>query len=134
MNGHVGLEIRGKMENLRIASKFIGNTMNKFGLNDYNQFQVQISVEEALNNIIEYGNLREEKIKIKCQINGEIKILIQYPGKSFDPSALKKTSIKTNSSKDGKRELKVYFIKRYMDKVEHEFKRGINVLTLTKRV
>lgn len=134
MNGHVGIEIRGKTENLGIASKFIGNTMAKFGLNDYTQFQVQISVEEALKNIMEHGNLEEDKIKIKCQKNGEIKIFIQYPGKSFDPAAFKKTSLKTDSSNDRKEELKVYFIRKYMNNIKHEFENGMNILILTKRV
>ncbi len=134
MQGQSGLEIKAKSENLGIVSKFIENSMIKCGLGDYEQFKVQISVDEAIKNIIEHGNLEGNKISIKCQKNSEIKILIEYHGKSFNPTIFKKPDLKSTSLKRGPQEVKVYFVKKYMDKVKYEFKNGKNILTLIKRI
>lgn len=130
MNGHVGLEVRGNIENLSRVSNFIGNSMLKFGLNDYEQFQIQIAVDEAITNIIKHGNLGEKnKIQVKCQKReNEIKIVIEDKGKPFDPTKAEQKSL-SNSEK-----MRVYFTKKNMNESRYEFKDGKNVLTLIKRI
>lgn len=131
MNGHFGLEVRGNIENLSMVSNFIGNSMLKFGLNDYEQFQIQIAVDEVITNIIKHGNLGEKnKIQVKCQkIENEIKIVIEDEGKPFDPTKVEQKSLCNDSEK-----MRVYFIKRNMNESRYEFKDGKNVLTLIKRI
>lgn len=128
---NTGLQITSKLEKLPILSDFIGNSMLKFGLGEYQQFQVQIAVEEAIRNIINCGNLEEkDKITVKCQKqDNEIKILINYSGEQFNPI---KTELNNSSSK--KDCLKVYFVKKNMNKINHKFDGGENLLTLIKRV
>lgn len=131
MNGHFGLEVRGNIENLSRVSSFIGNSMLKFGLNDYEQFQIQIAVDEAITNIIKHGNLGEKnKIQVKCQkIENEIKIVIEDKGEPFDPTKSEQKSLFNDSGK-----IKVYFTKKNMNESRHEFKNGKNVLTMIKRI
>jgi len=128
---NTGLQITAKIEKLRVLSDFIGNTMLKFDLSEYDQFQVQIAVEEAVRNIINCSNLEEkDKISIKCQRqDNEIKILIIYPGGQFNP-----TKGELNNLTSKKDCLKVYFLKKNMNKVNYEFDGGENVLTLIKHV
>ncbi len=127
MNEHFGMGIRGKVENLPLVSNFIGNSMLKFGLSEYEQLQIQMAVDEAINNIIKHGD-PEDKIQIKCKKEGKkIKIIIENKGEQFNPS-------NKNSPNDNPGEMKVYFIKKNMNKVEYGFKDGKNVLTLIKYV
>jgi len=92
--------------------------MLKFSLSEYQQFQTQIAIYKAVENMIMYANLGEkDKISIRCQKHGnEIKILIEYHGKPLNPvfSPLKQDNGINN--------------------VSHDLEGGRNVLTLIKRV
>jgi len=133
MNEHFGLGIRGKMENLTLVSNFVGNSMGKYGLNDYEQAQIQMAVNEAVTNIIKHAN-PEDKIQIKCQKQGnEIKIIIESKGKPFNPVNVEMFGINSSIRKNTD-VLKVYFIKKNMNKSEYEFKDGKNILTLIKHL
>lgn len=106
--------------------------MLKFGLSEYQQFQTQIAVDETVKNIITHADLGEmDKISVKCQKQGnEIKILIEYSGNPFNP-VRDGSKISPLKQDDG---LKVYFIKKNMNTVNHDFEGGKNLLTLIKRV
>jgi anti-sigma regulatory factor (Ser/Thr protein kinase) len=133
---NTGLEITAKLERLPLLSNFIGNSMAKFGLSEYQQFQVQIAVEEAVTNVIKHVTLaNDDKISVKCQKkDNEIVIVIEDPGKPFNPTKVEKSDLQTPSLKPNSGELKVYFIKKYMNKVNYEFRGGKNILTLIKCV
>jgi len=126
-----GMEIRANIGKIPLLSKFIGNSMFKYGLGEYTQFQVQIAVEEIVNNIIKCGKLHEnDKISVKCQKeDNEIKIFISYPGKMFNPSMPNSSSLK------GKKDcLKIYFTRKNFNRINHEFDDGKNLLTLIKNI
>lgn len=131
-----GMEMMAKLEKIPLLSNFIGNSMLKFGLNEYQQFQVQLAVEEAVTNIINHGNLKQgDKITIKCQKNDNgVKIIIEDPGKPFNPTKVPKPDFKISPLKRGPGGLGVYFIKKYMNKVSYDFQEGKNVLTLIKHI
>lgn len=132
MKEQVQLQIGGKLENLSLVSNFIDNSMTKFGLGDYQTFQIQIAVDEAVKNIIKHLNLDRNKIQLKFERKeDEIEIVIEYGGNPFDPT---KESHLQPSSEDETESMKIYFVKRYMNKIKHEFSNGINILTLVKRV
>ncbi|MGZ7095917.1 MAG: ATP-binding protein [Methanobacterium sp.] len=131
-----GMEIRAKIDKIPVLSKFIGNSMLKFGLSEYQQFQVQLAVEEAVSNVITHGDLEEyDKITIKCQRkDNEVEIIIQDPGQPFDPTKVPKPDLKSSPLKRKPGGLGVYFVKKYMNKVNYEFKNDKNVLTLIKHI
>jgi serine/threonine-protein kinase RsbW len=98
---NTGLEIKAKIERLPLLSNFLGNSMVKFGLSEYHQFQVQIAVEEVVTNIIKHCKLEEnDKISIKCQKNdNEIEIVIEDPGKPFNPTNVEKHDLNASPLK-----------------------------------
>ena len=128
---NTGMEIRANIGKIPLLSKFIGNSMFKFDLEEYSQYQVQIAVEEVVNNIIKCSKLLEnDKISIKCQKeDNEIRIFIKYPGGSFNPTLPNSSSNKLN--KDC---LNVYFTRKNFNKIYHEFGDGKNLLTLIKYI
>jgi serine/threonine-protein kinase RsbW len=130
------LNISTKLEKIPILSKFIGNSMLKFGLGDYGQFQVQLAVEEAVTNIIKHGSLEvNDKISIKCQKrDNEIHIIIEDPGKPFNQKDVCEPDLKISPLKRDPGGLGIYFIKKYMDKINYTYKDGKNILTLIKYI
>jgi len=125
-----GMEITAKIEKIPILVRFIGNSMLKFGLSEYQQLHVQLAVEEIVRNVINYGSLKpDDKIGIKCQKSvNEVEISISYGGESFDP-----TKSQISSTNDYK-PMNVYFAKKNIDKVSHELIEDKNILTLIKRI
>lgn len=130
------LEISAKLEKIPILSKFMGNSMLKFGAGDYDQFQVQLAVEEAVTNIIKHGSLEvNDKISIKCQKkDNEIHIIIEDPGKPFNQKDVCEPDLKISPLKRDPGGLGIYFIKKYMDKIDYNYKDGKNILTLIKYI
>lgn len=134
MKEQVELQVPGKLESLSLISDFIVNSMLKFGMGDHEMFQAQIAVDEAITNIITYGELGEKnKIMLKCEKRGDrVKIVIEDEGKPFDPTTTEDPDIDSPIEEREMGGLGVYFIKKSMDEVKYDFKDGKNILTLIK--
>lgn len=134
MKDFVQIQVSAKMDNLPFTIKFIENSTKKFGLDEYGQFQSQLAVDEAVTNIIKYGEMADkEKITITCQnFRDKIDITISDQGKPFDPTTLNEPDITVSLDDRETGGLGVYFIRKYMDRVDYQFKDGRNVLILTR--
>ena len=128
------LEIEGKLENLSLIGDFIGDTMRSFGLDNHKIFDVQMAVDEACTNIIEYGYANANEvgtIDIACQRKGEeIVVVIKDRGKPFDPTSVQPPDLNASLEERKTGGLGIYFMKKLMDEVKYEFKDGKNVLTM----
>lgn len=134
MQDQLQLQVPGKLEKLPLIIEFIENSMHKFGMGEYEQFQTQIAVDEAVTNIMLHGELREdEKITLKCLKKGdEITIIIEDKGKPFDPTIMPEPNVTASLEERKTGGLGIYFIKKYMDQVKYEYKEQKNILTLIK--
>lgn len=126
------LEIEGKLENLSLIGDFIGDTMRSFGLDNHKIFDVQMAVDEACTNIIEYGYTEEVgMIDIICLKRGvDIMVIIKDEGKQFDPTTVQPPDLNASLEERKTGGLGIYFMKKLMDEVKYEFKDGKNVLTM----
>jgi len=70
MRDQLQLQAAANLDNLSMISKFIENSMQKFDMGEYEQFQIQIAVDEAVTNIIEHGEL-EENVVVKLEYDAE---------------------------------------------------------------
>lgn len=132
MKDEFELEIEGKLENLSLIGEFIGDTTSEFGLDNRKIFNVQLAVDEACTNIIEYGYANEGgMIDIACQRRGdEIVVVIKDRGKPFDPTSVQPPDLNASLEERKAGGLGIYFMKTLMDEVRYEFKEGKNVLTM----
>ena len=134
MKDEFELEIEGKLENLSLIGEFIGDTMRSFGLDNHKTFEVQLAVDEACTNIIEYGYANANEvgmIDIACQRKGdEIVVVIKDRGKPFDPTSVQPPDLNASLEERKAGGLGIYFMKTLMDEVRYEFKEGKNVLTM----
>lgn len=136
MKDRFELKIEGKLENLAIIGDFITNAMSEFGLDGQKIFGVQLAVDEACTNIIEYGYANEVgMIDIACQRRGEeIVVVIKDEGKPFDPTSVQPPDLNASLEERKTGGLGIYFMKTLMDEVRYEFKEGKNVLTMVVRL
>ncbi len=136
MQDQVQLQVPGKLEKLPLIIEFIENSMNKFGMGGYEQFQTQLAIDEAVTNIMLHGGLEEEeKITLKCIKEGnEVTIIIEDKGKPFDPTSMPEPDITAPLEKRKTGGLGIYFIKQYMDQVKYEYKDQKNILTFIKNI
>lgn len=134
MKDIVQLQVTAKIDKLPFIIKFIENTMEKFGLDEYGKFQTQLAVDEAVTNVINHGKVEgKEKITITCQdFDEKIEITISDRGKPFNPTTFPEPNVTTSLEKRKPGGLGVYFIKKYMDKVDYQYKDGKNKLILTR--
>lgn len=132
MKDEFELKIGGKLENLSHIGDFIGDSMREFGLDNRKIFNVQMAVDEACTNIIEYGYANEVgTIDIACQRRGgEIVVVIKDEGKPFDPTAVQPPDLNASLEERKTGGLGIYFMKTLMDEVKYEFSGGKNVLTM----
>ena len=135
MKDEFELKIEGKLENLSLIGEFIGDSMRSFGLDEHKTFEVQLAVDEACTNIIEYGYANERgTIDIVCwRKNEEIVVVIKDRGKPFDPTSVQPPDLNASLEERTTGGLGIYFMKTLMDKVKYEFSGGKNVLTLVVR-
>ncbi len=134
MKDRFELEIEGKLESLAIIGVFIGDTMRELGLAARKIFELQLAVDEACTNIIEYGYANANEvgmIDIACQRKGEeIVVVIKDRGKPFDPTSVPPPDLNASLEERKAGGLGIYFMKTLMDEVRYEFKEGKNVLTM----
>ncbi len=135
MKDRFELKIEGKLENLSLIGEFIGDSMRSFGLDNHKIFDVQLAVDEACTNIIEYGYANEVgTIDIACQRKGdEIIVIIKDKGKPFDPTSVQPPDLNASLEERKAGGLGIYFMKKLMDEVKYEFSGGKNVLTMVVR-
>jgi len=136
MKDRTDLKIEGKLENLSHIGDFICDSMREFGLSTRRILDVQMAVDEACTNIIEYGYANEVgTIDIACQRKGkEIVVVIRDKGKPFDPSSVQPPDLNASLEERKTGGLGIYFMKTLMDEVKYEFKKGKNVLTMVVRL
>jgi len=138
MRDRFELEIEGKLENLARIGEFIINALREFSLAERKIFDVQLAVDEACANIIEYGYADTEEvgmIEIICCKKGEdIVVVITDAGIPFDPTSVQPPDLNANLEERQIGGLGIYFMKRLMDEIKYEFRDGKNVLTMVVHV
>ena len=125
-----------KAENLAKIADFIFQSMNEFDLDKKIVYQIQMAVDEACTNIIHYAYPEKKgKIHIVCsKKEGQILIVIEDCGESWDPKSVKKPDLDADLGELEIGGLGIHFIKTFMDQVIYHREKGKNVLTMLKSV
>ena len=130
------LEIESKLENLAVIGDFITGSMREFGLADRKIFEIQMAVDEACTNIINYGyTVDVGMINISCRRRDEdVIVVIKDRAKPFDPTSVPPPDLDASLEERKIGGLGVYFMKTLVDEVKYEFKDGKNVLTMVVKL
>lgn len=118
-------------------NEFIEEIGNDFSLSPEVIFNLNLVLEEAVVNIINYAYPKEEheKIYLSAKLhNDSIILVLTDTGKEFDPTMVPDTDITLSADERPIGGLGIFLIRQIMNEVKYERIDGKNVLTLEKKL
>jgi len=127
----------GQFSSLTAIGEFVVRAAQDAGLDERAVYGVQMAVDEACSNIIEYGydGGGDGEIECVCRINEiGMTVILRDQGEAFDPDCVPEPDTHADLEDRDGGGLGVYFMRKLTDEMsfEHTTDSG-NVLTLVKR-
>ena len=127
----------GRFTSLEKLSEFVMEAAQRSGLDESEVYAVQLAVDEAATNIIEYayGGENRGDIDCGCEITGNgLCIILRDRGRPFNPEGVAAPLLNATLEEIKPRGLGLFFMRKMMDEVKFEFTPSNgNVLTMIKR-
>jgi serine/threonine-protein kinase RsbW len=117
--------------------EFVEEVGNDFELSPDIVFNLNLVLEEAVVNIINYAYPKEEheSIYLSAKMHeGSIVLVLTDTGKEFDPTAAPEADVTLSADDRQIGGLGIFLIRQIMNEVKYERIEGKNVLTLEKKV
>ena len=124
---HRSKRILSRTDNLLEVREFVGDAARACGFSEEEAANIVLAVDEACTNIIKhaYQYATDKEIEVAIQYNkNSFEIRIFDSGKSFDPSTIRQPNLTDHIGHRKRGGLGVYLMKKLMDKVEYNFRRG----------
>jgi anti-sigma regulatory factor (Ser/Thr protein kinase) len=131
------LEVDSKLESLSIINDCITTVLKGIGAGDRSIFEVQMAVDEACTNIIQYAYTEQKgTITVICRlVNDDFTVTIRDRGKPFDPSSVPAPDLHADLDERRIGGLGIYFMRKMMDEVSYNLDaEGANELTMRKKL
>ena len=130
------ITVDAKVENIEAVTDFVNAELEAHECGMKAQMQIDVAVDEIVCNIAKYAyDGKEGKLTVGVEIkDGTAFLTFTDSGKPYDPTE-KEDPDTTLSAED--REiggLGVFIVKKTMDDVKYEYKKGKNVLRINKRI
>jgi anti-sigma regulatory factor (Ser/Thr protein kinase) len=128
------MQLPARIENMELLVRFISDYARKLGFSDKRVKEIELATEEALINIINYAYPDHPgDIKVTCEQHPfkTFAIKIEDNGIAFDMMSLKDPDISAGISERKIGGLGVFLIRKLMDEVHYQRKKGKNILNLT---
>ena len=117
--------------------EFIEELGNDFSLSPDIVFNLNLVLEEAVVNIINYAYPQEEheSIYVSARMHeGSLILVLTDTGKEFDPTAAPEADVTLSADDRQIGGLGIFLIRQIMNEVKYERIEGKNVLTLEKKL
>ena len=117
--------------------EFVEEVGNDFELSPDIVFNLNLVIEEAVVNIINYAYPKEEheSIYLSARMHeGSIVLVLTDTGKEFDPTAAPEADVTLSADDRQIGGLGIFLIRQIMNEVKYERIEGKNVLTLEKKL
>ena len=117
--------------------EFIEEMGNDFSLSPDIVFNLNLVLEEAVINVINYAYPKEDHQYIYLSAtmkDGSIVLVLTDTGKEFDPTAAPEADITLSADERQIGGLGIFLIRQIMNEVKYERIEGKNVLTLEKKL
>ena len=118
-------------------SEFIEELGDEFRLSPDITFNLNLVIEEAVVNIINYAYPKEEHefIYLSARLNNDsIVMILTDTGKAFDPTMAPEADVTLSAEDRQIGGLGIFLIRQIMNEVRYERIEGKNVLTLEKKL
>ena len=116
---------------------FVEEIGNEFSLSSDIIFNLNLVLEEAVVNVINYAYPKEEHEFIylsACMHEGSIVLVLTDTGKEFDPTLAPEVDITLSADERQIGGLGIFLIRQIMNEVRYERIDGKNILTLEKKL
>jgi len=127
--------INNNLSEIERLSKAVAEFGKKNNLSSEVIYDVRLTVEEIVSNIINYGFVDhdEHQISIEMNLQGEtLTIKIKDDGKPFNPLEVKNANLEKPFDEREIGGMGIYIVRKLMDKILYKREEGNNVLQLTK--
>ncbi len=131
------LTLNNDIADVDALNRFQKSVYERIGLDKPTMRQMQLAVEEAVVNVMEYAYPKGTKGEITVEMTYDSKHLnvrISDQGMAFDPTATESadTSLSAEDREIGG--LGILLVRELVDAVDYERRQGRNMLTLTKTI
>lgn len=127
-------------DSLDEINDFLNEIISGFTEDSAILFQIELTVEEIVVNIVSYAYEDEEtvgRLEVGCEVNeetGEAVISFSDWGKAFDPLQAKEADLSGKMFMEQAGGFGIHMVKETMDEVSYERKDGKNILTVKKKL
>ena len=132
------LTVPAKIENLQKVMDFLGDQLDSVDYVMKARLQLELSIEEAYVNIINYAYESEEgEVIICCNVDeSPLKVTMQFIdyGKHYNPLKNEDPDISLNAEEKEIGGLGIFLIKKNVDDISYKYCDGKNILTIQKKL
>ena len=131
------LTLQNDIRQVPKLNDFVKDALERVGVGVSLIKQMQLAVEEAVVNVMEYAYPVGETNDILLQISSDgqyVRFVIKDRGVAFDPTAKKKADTTLSVEDRPIGGLGILLVREIMDSVSYERTDGMNVLSLTKKI
>lgn len=132
------LNVEAKVDNLKQVISFIDEELEKEDCSRKCALQIEVAVEELFVNIAHYAYTHDcGEVCISFSVSGDprtVEISFADSGMPFDPLAHSDPDITLNAERRHIGGLGIFMVKKSMDKLMYEYRDGLNITTICKRI
>ena len=132
------LTIDATVENIGVVTEFVNEQLEKFDCPMKAQMQIDIAIDELFGNIAHYAYSPEiGKATVRVEVTeNPLSVIITFidNGVPYDPLAKDDPDITLSAEERVIGGLGIFMVKKTMDEIAYEYKGGMNILTLVKKI
>ena len=117
---------------------FIGEMLSELQCSDKARMQIRIAVDEVFSNIVRHSDARKgDTVTVILQAEAETRtaeITFMDGSLRFDPLSAAEPDLTAPAGKRPVGGLGLFLVKKMMDDVSYEYRDGMNILTIRKKV
>jgi serine/threonine-protein kinase RsbW len=130
------IEIEGTMRSLTVIQHFVEAMLKRLDIADPPAYDIRLAVDEMATNIVKHA-YREKpgRIWVACyRLDDEFHVVLKDEGQPFDPSAVPLPDLTSGLEERNVGGLGIYFARRVMTRMSHEYKDGKNIVSMVKKL
>ncbi|MGE5465265.1 MAG: ATP-binding protein [Betaproteobacteria bacterium] len=130
------IEVEGTMRSLQIIQHFVEAMLKRLDIVDPPAYDIRLAVDEIATNIVRHA-YREKpgRIWVMCyRLGDEFIVIMKDEGRPFDPTTMPPPDLTAGLDKRNVGGLGIYFVRRVMTRMSHEYKDGKNIVTMIKKL
>lgn len=132
------LTIDATVENIETVTEFVNEQLEAFDCPLKAQMQIDIAIDELFGNIAHYAyNPEIGKATVRVEVTEcPLSVVITFidNGVPYDPLAKDDPDTTLSAEEREIGGLGIFMVKKTMDEIAYEYKDGMNILTLVKKI